>query len=109
MAFYRCGSGGGTITDKSFTVLYTRDTNEYSYVTPTVSIGSEYTEVVVVWGSSIDSSGVGVTSYTGMTRLYSTRGTARYNTSFYLAVYSKPKGQTASVTLDITGARVLAR
>lgn len=101
--------GGGSITDKRFTVLYTRDMDADAWDTKSISIGKDYTEVILAASSSYDNSGVKVNSVSNLTLLYSSRISSYYHTSGYIWVYSKKKGQSASINFSYFGIRVLAR
>ena len=111
MAYFRCDSGGGTIVDNEFTVLYTRDiTDASSNVSPTISLSEDITEVILIAATSYDSTDVKVNSYSdNMTRIYSARCYGYYCASGKIWVFSKKKGQSASIKFTITGGRLIAR
>ena len=73
-----------------------------------VSIGSDSTEIIVSLSSPYDNTITKVNSYTNMTQKYSSRlnGCAG---SGYIYVFSKEKGQNASVTVTGFAVRILER
>ncbi len=77
--------------------------------TKSISIGADYTEVILVSSSSYDNSGTRVNSVSNLTLLYSARTSSYYQTSGYIWVYSKKKGQSASINFSCYGIRIIAR
>lgn len=85
--------------------------NASSYDTKTISLSKDITEVILIAASSYDNyGGVEVNSKSSnMTQLYSARFTAYYNASGYVWVFSKKKGETASINFTVSGGRLIAR
>ena len=78
------------------------------YETKTLSINADFTEVIVLMSSSYDSTSVRVTSYSNMTQIVYKRING-HNSSAYLYVFKKNKGETASLTAYWESAYVIAR
>ena len=110
MAFFECVANNGTIVDKEFTVLYTRDVSSLSVDTKTISIPADITEVILSTAEPWDSGSVRINSHSdNITQIYSTVILGGGHGKGHLYVFSKKEGQSASINFSVIGGRLIAR